>query len=54
MSEHRPLEQYVALCRTVFPGPNAALKQGYLPSPHSVCIIQAAKPGEPGGWISNP
>jgi SAM-dependent methyltransferase len=44
----RPFEQYVALCGTVFPGPKAALKQGYVPFPHSVCIMQAAKQAELG------
>jgi SAM-dependent methyltransferase len=42
----RPFQQYVALCNAVFPTPKATLKQGYFPFPHSVCVLQTAKPAE--------
>jgi SAM-dependent methyltransferase len=38
----RPFKRYVALCGAAFAQPNATLKQGYFPFPHTICIMEAA------------
>lgn len=43
----RPLERYVQLCASVFPGPRATFQRGHFPFPYSICIMQTAMPGEP-------
>jgi SAM-dependent methyltransferase len=37
----RPFDAYLALCSAAFAEPTGLLKQGYLPFPHTICIMQA-------------
>jgi SAM-dependent methyltransferase len=43
----RPFERYVELCSTVLPAPKATFQHGHFPFPHSICIMQTAKPAAP-------
>jgi SAM-dependent methyltransferase len=37
----RPFSRYIELCAAAFAKPEATFKHGYLPFPHSICIMQA-------------